>query len=502
MKKKILGLTLTLLLLMVAANGLWAQNTPAGILESPQSASTQGRYRSNADDFIRSDYYTNVKFNTFYAYTSFASTNRASLGFGTKLGSAYLSLYYGGNFWSGTQPWNNVDAFQVGWPGGGRSAPTYTFNFSSNADADAWVPYTNANTTRDNRVALLLGVANMGFRLSYASTHQSFKNNNFALAKTVTTAGVPNLYTTDYYKSFQTDYGVIAPQLEWAMAKDLTEKNGFRPRIAVTLNFNRNYWKHEDYELNGATFGEEIERSNNYVEPHLAIYPNGFHVYNKDGFRLTLDLEYEMRLRMYKNEYSYWEGSVLKTSTIKGLNNGNNLSENSYIDNLLTPSLAGQWSGGNLALRFKLNLPLGFNSAGTTAMDTGLTGSVLVKDGTDSKVSALRFQPNLRLAAQWKALPEKLHLNIGARLDLGNINRTTTTSSTYVNNIVVPLGDTTTVATTYGNTTNALGLGLTFLPTENLAFEANCGISANNSIRAFDAAGLFAFGSILASLKY
>jgi hypothetical protein len=170
------------------------------------------------------------------------------------------------------------------------------------------------------------------------------------------------------------------------------------------------------------------------------------------------------------------------------------------MDNLLTPSVAGQWSGGNLALRFKLNLPLGFNSTGTTAMR--VTGSNLVKDGADSKASALRFEPNLRLAAQWKAIPDKLHLNMGGRLTFSNIARTTTKRSTYADNIVNPFGNSTAVATTYGDTANALGLGVTFLPTGNLNFEANCGISTNNSIRAFDAAGLFSFGSILVSLKY
>ncbi|MDR0487557.1 MAG: hypothetical protein LBG91_04850, partial [Treponema sp.] len=162
--KRIFGLTAALLLSAVA--GLWAQNTPAGILESPQSTSSQGRYRSTADNFIRTDAYGDVKFDKFFAYTSFypGSTSRASLGFATKVGSAYLGLYYGGNFWSGIQPWNSTEVDQD-FKDAKKTFPTYT----------TAPEYSNANTTTDNRFAVLIGAANMGFRLSYASTYQSFK---------------------------------------------------------------------------------------------------------------------------------------------------------------------------------------------------------------------------------------------------------------------------------------------------------------------------------------
>ena len=492
--KKIFGLTLALLLLMIAANGLWAQTattSPTGILESPQSISTQGRYRSNADDFIRSDYYANVKFNTFYAYSSFAPfasatstntglTNMAALGFATKLGGAYLAAYYGGNFWSNKSRFNHNDA-NYPFNGGDKTFPSYATPTISTTD----VP--------QNRFALLLGIANMGIRLSYASTHNFFNKDDIVVT------GTPNAY----YKSYKTAFGVIAPQIEWAMAKDLTEKNGLRPKVGVTLNLSRDYLRSQAYNaVNGTAYDEQITRSNNYVEPHLVINPNGFHVYNKNGFRLTLDLDYELRLRMFSNEYNYTDGGDVKTNKIKGYNTGTALSEKSYIDNLLTPSLAGQWSGGNLALRFKLNLPLGFNSEGTTAV-TDNNGN-LQKNGTDAKAFDIRFQPNLRLAAQWKALPDKLHLNIGARLDLSNLSRTTTKTSTYIADVKNDNADTKGVTTTLGATRNAFGLGITFLPTENLIFEACAGITTgnNNQIRVFAADGIFTFGSILASLKF
>jgi hypothetical protein len=211
MNRKIFGTSLALALLMIAANGLWAQTAPAPFLESPQSQATQGRFRSNADDFIRSDYYTTLQFNTFYAHTSFASTSRAaSLGFATKLGGLYLAAYYGGTFWFNKTIFDYTEQ-DLQFNGEFRTFPTY-----------ATVPQTGANFggAPDNRFAILLGVANMGFRFSYASTHEHFDKDDI-------------VYNGDFYRNYAIAYGTIAPQLEWAMAKDLTEKTDSDPKWAL-----------------------------------------------------------------------------------------------------------------------------------------------------------------------------------------------------------------------------------------------------------------------------
>jgi hypothetical protein len=490
MNRKIFGSSLALALLMVAANGLWAQNQPTPILVSPQSQSTQGRFRSNADDFIRSDYYTNLKFNTFYAHTSFASASRASsLGFATKVGGLYLAAYYGGTFWANKTRFSYTEG-DIFFNGDWRTVPTYG-GFYGDPIPTNGTGFGTANP--DNRFAILLGLANMGFRLSYASTHEDFDESDF-------------VHDGTFYSNYVIAYGVIAPQLEWAMAKDLTEKNGLRPKVGLTLNFNRNYQREQTYNpADGKTNDEWISYSRNYVEPHLVLNPNGFHVYNKDGFRLTVDLDYELRFRMYSNEYSYvnTEGNV-RIETIKGLFAGGptgGLTENSYMDNLFTPSLAGQWSNEKIGLKFKLSLPLGITSTGTTTMR--LDSDYRLAMAADSKATALRFLPNLCLAAQWKALPDKLHLNIGGRLDLSNITRTSTESSAYdANGDKVEHSDSKRVARNFDNTRNQLTLGVSFLPIENLTFEANCGIGANNAAQVFAADGLVSFGSILAGLKF
>jgi hypothetical protein len=51
-------------------------------------------------------------------------------------------------------------------------------------------------------------------------------------------------------------------------------------------------------------------------------------------------------------------------------------------------------------------------------------------------------------------------------------------------------------------TENELSLGLTFLPTDNITFEANLGIAPDNLISVFDPSGLLSFANLLVSVKW
>jgi hypothetical protein len=193
-------------------------------------------------------------------------------------------------------------------------------------------------------------------------------------------------------------------------------------------------------------------------------------------------------------------GGIYKTEKIKGFANDTTLSENSWVRNLITPSLAGQWSGGNLALRFKLNLPFQFTYEKATGMRLNTDGYYLVKNGADSDTTTFGFTPNLRLAAQWRALPDKLHLYAGARLNLSNITHVNVDSVDYTTGVATT--STKTITDTFDNTGNQFRLGVTFLPTQNLTFEAACGIGTNNSISVFDPNGLLNFTTLLVGLKF
>jgi hypothetical protein len=202
MKNRVFTLTL---LLMIAVTGVWAQNLPGNIWSSPQSTTTEGRYRSNADDFIRPDAYTNVNFNKWFGMVAFISNYGdsdtdaiATAGFATKINDLYIGAFYGGNFWTGS-PTNNFTERKIT----GNTFPDNTYNIYNTPNVEPG-PVNNA--------AILIGIADMGFRLTYRTNHQLFNKSDFVIGNE--TSGY------QLYRNYQAESGYIAPQIAWGRAKD------------------------------------------------------------------------------------------------------------------------------------------------------------------------------------------------------------------------------------------------------------------------------------------
>jgi hypothetical protein len=472
-------LILIAVIFSVIAGFAFPQAMPGGF-ESPQSAATQGRYRSMSDNYIRPDAFSGVSFKNYFLMTSFAAVNRATIGFATKVNNLYIGIGYFGSFWANYTAYNSTEIRSNPWDTGVRTFSRY----------DTITP---TGERPENRLALLFGLPNMGFRITYSTRHEFFSSEDI-------------LYNEDYYKSNKAAAGFISPQLAWALTKDLTP-NGIRPWATIDLNFNRNYQEFEIYESNGTALGKQINHSQNYTEPVFSTGLGGYTFYrNESGFRASADLDYTLTITSYKNEYSYFDGTNFKISTIKGANINGNLTETESTANLFTPSVSGQWSGGNLALRFKLNLPVTLTNRESTGMainnENPMDGR-LEQHGNDSKIITIGFAPNLRLAAQWKIL-SNLTLNVGGRITVNAISRTTTKSESYDQGIKPP--DSVTlkqITKTFGGTANQLSAGVTFNATSNLTFEAACGVSTGGiNVFSSDTDGLLNFTRLLVSLKF
>jgi len=496
--KNIIGLTTALLLSILTASSLWAQliDLPGGSFNSPQSDATQGRIRSMADDSLRPDAYKNVKFDNWYGFTSFANRNAAALGVAAKFGDTYLSTFYRGNFWAGlngshhTYTERQAAAFQGG---GDKLFSRYAFTAEPNV----------FTTTPNNTVGILLGVADMGFRLAFNSTYQSFNESDIEAVVSGTTP------STAFYKSYETVSGNLHPQLVWSMAKNIA-KNGIRPYIGAEVLFSSNFTKLEEYDTDasaspGGTLGFKVANSQNYIEPRFTAGVGGYTLHSKDGFSLSTDLEYAMQLRLFDNEYHYFNGTANIVSTINGVNENGALSENSYINNQIMPLLAGSWTKDNLALRFQLRLPIIIRATEKNRMtlNTALNDGSLWKNGDNEKSVLFGFEPQLRLAARWTIVPN-LSLNAGGRIAFGNMSLTSTEGSNYTDD--TKNYDFNGQTQSFGTTTYALTLGITLNATEKLSFEATSGVSNNtsNSINIFEtgAGGLFNFTNLLISLKF
>jgi hypothetical protein len=476
------------LVMFAMLNGIvYAQNVPGGFT-SPQSTATAGRLRSPADDFIRPSSYPSAGVTSTFLMTSFASENTVHFGYAQKFGDLYFAGYYGGSFWLNTVRDSYTEQTVPWLNNSNKAVPVY-----NNIPSISGVP--------DNRFSFLVGMMDMGFRLSLITTYRSFSNTDFLDSNSNTG-----------YKSFDTANGHITPQIAWSMAKNFSD-NGIRPFITIDLGFIRNYRMSETYNmLDGTSGGVAVANSQNYFQPVVNMGLGGYNLATLGGFRISADFEYRFTLRMYKNEYSYLDSSSkFSTSTIKGLNTNGVFSENSYFENLFTPSLSASRNIDKIALRANFSLPFTIRNEGETGMDiqTNSTSGSLVKNGIDGSMTTLIFQPRLRVAAQWRFIPQ-IALNVGGDINVMAMNRSVAKGETFTNGVKDTDSSYKSVSIGNKTTTNRLTAGFSINATSNMTIEAVCGMSssnsvinANNRISFFDPAdGLFSFGSLLLSFRF
>jgi hypothetical protein len=467
------------ILILAAAGMIFAQ-------ESPTSTTTGGLFTTAADNFMVVNQYDSVEFEKNLALVSFAQNSKANLGFATKTGSLYIGAFYSGNFWSGLVPFDYTEQYTT-WPGGDKTVRNYDFTAG---DPRAQIKTKVDSGGIDNNFGVLLGVADMGFKLSFSAQHQGFKDENFAA---ITTG--PDMYL----KSGEADYGFLTPGLAWGFAKDLTE-NGIRPYVTLDLKLVRDYLKYVDADTGNTT----ILASGNYANLALGLGLGGFTFYKKEAFELSFDVDYVLDFDIPgQNEYSYPDGGGTKVKTFNGLyGGGNDYSEASYIGNDLTPALYGIWSDEKFSFAFGVGLNLNFHTDTTGAMVLNASNS-LVKEGASVEEVYFGFEPTFNLAAQWQIHP-KFALNIGGEIKLNAVSTTTTTTEGYANGSKLSNAKTVAVVSGVGGTDNKLSLGTIFDMTKNLTVEASCGISnAINAISVFDTTnGLFIFGNILFTAKF
>jgi len=483
-------LVLAALLLAVNSSALWAQGLPAGIWSSPQNIATEGRFRSDADDFIRVDAFNNLSFDNWFGMISFLqdAQNRAiaTIGFATNVRNIYIAVFYNGNFWANA-PTNNPIERQFGAdnaPAGGQPGVTYRVFGSINVAPDPI-----------NNVALLIGFADMGFRLTYRTNYQSFSDGNIVVGNQL-------------YRNFSAGQGYLAPQIAWGMARDLT-RNGIRPYVTLDLVFNRHFSRMETVGPDaGGNTGERVERSSNFFAPQLALGLGGFTFFSNDaGFSSAVDFDYELAFRIYNNEFSYLDGNTFRIGQIRGTNNPGTfpLVERSYMSNTFIPAISGSWRQDRIALGFRLNLPLMLTTESSAIM--GLSPSNdLINAGTSDSRTTFAFQPDLRLGLQYVLIQDRFTLNAGARIQTTAISLARISREIYneggnrIHSERIHLDS-------YGGTfASNFHIGLNFNFLENVWLEATTGVSGAfgdyQAIDIFMPGGLFSFGRIMVGLRF
>ena len=486
-------LVLAAFLLTVNLSILQAQGLPAGIWSSPQNITTEGRFRSDADDFIRVDAFTNLNFDNWFGTVSFLQDNMhrpiATVGFAANARNMYIAAFYSGNFWT-SAPVNNPTERQFSadnLPAGTLPNVTYrVFTFINVAP----IPVNNA--------ALLIGFADMGFRLAYRTNHQSFRDSNIVIGTA----------EQRLYRNFSTAHGYLAPQIAWGMARDLTG-NGIRPYVTLDLLFNRHFLRMETAapDADGNT-GERVERSSNYFAPQLTFGLGGFTFFRNDsGFSSSVDFDYELMLRIYNNEFSYLDGNTFRIGQIRGTNipGGFPLVERSFISNRFIPAISGSWRQDRIALGFRLDLPVTFSIERDAIM--GLNPSnELINAGDSRSRTVFSFQPDIRLGLQFALVPDRFTLNAGARIQPTAISLIRVFREVY-NTAGDRVHSERIHQNSYDGTfVSRFHIGLNFNFLENIWVETTTGITNaygnDQAIDIFRPGGLFSFGRIMVGMRF
>jgi hypothetical protein len=466
---------------------------PVDFMTSPQSRATMGLFGSDADDFIAPAWYNGVEFDKFYAVTSFGDFDADAyirLGFATRLGKGeekagtYLGLFYGGTLLSGH---HTVTVTDVEGPFGASGATTKYKSYSQ-------APFTNSP---NYRLGVLLGIGDMGIRLSLGSTHQTFNKKEVVVAST-------------QYQVYKINQGWLAPQVAFGLTKNIIEK-GIRPTVTLDVPI---YTVNQET-LGTATGANTYIHKNSYSNPSLAVNLGGLTLKEGENAELSLDLDYTLNFTIYNTTrtvnatsgtgVTQVKGKGYYGTTFGGTTTTGNYIEPTYLSNNFVPSIGASWSNERVGISSRLYLDLDFIHSQTkryTQYDTTVT----LADNHTEKNSIFEFTPTIDIGIQFWAVPNKLAFNIGGALDLSSATITTTTWDPE------PSNNKKRTSITNGTTDSNFALGATFNFTENVGLQAMTGVgeynadgrlTASKEASVFDtASGIFCFSSVLLSVKF
>jgi hypothetical protein len=497
------------------------------------------------DNIVSPGFYNDIQFDKWIGYASFASgyglannSERGYLGSAVKIGSTYVGVYYGGNFGYGyfrpdfyemdvkgdTNPKGGAGGWSTDEPDGYKSFKVFQMPYGSTSDFqfdifDKDVKSNESKHRNDNRVMVLVGIADMGFRLGYASTHTSYTGTDVAVEydKDPLPSSDPSKPPVDtpvfyYYKDFSIAHGWIIPSLAWSMARDLTPR-GIRPSLSIDWGIAQNYSRYSDYKKDGET----VQYSRNYMEPVITANLNGYEYYENSGLTLSADFVYQLTLGIFNNDYSYGPDTGIKTNSIKGfvdrdiVSREYILNEYDFSSHLIEPSTSLSWDQGKLSLKAGLYLPVALTSEKDSPMILKADDSGDLEHSTENIERSsfiFSFSPRLDMAAQYRVVPNKFNINIGGCFQQQGIGWTATDYTEYTRSggevLVKDNGQFKRHETNWGNFSTTLRAGFTFFFSENFALDAATGIRSGRDINVFGtgADSITNFGSIMVMVTF
>ena len=506
-----LPLAAAAVVLVLIAGKLYAE--PLFGTSSPQGDVTLGKFESDADNYMSVRNYANMDFGKWWSVISYKayldsptpnSSDLVQVGFATRIGGLYAGLSYNGN------GWKDLGSLR----GAGDNINTYT---QETISGKTWKVFDIAPQPLlgfyglRNEAALLLGFADMGLKLYYASNYQSNTQADYAVRES---GGLK------YYKSWQEECGHINPGITWGMSRELLPGRGIKPQVNIDLDLIRDNQAQEEFadasDPQLGTKGKQIIFSNNAFIPGINLGLGGFSLTRVNNFSLDLDLDYGIKMYFYDNEYSYADSnSKYQIKRLQGgrVRNSSQFADIFEIQHALSPSINAGWSGDRLGLALKLGVLMTsytktetFKALKPDINGIPLTDGSIVKHADDDKITEYTLEPAIDLAMQWAIVPSRLFLNAGGKLSVFKI------ISNTLDRYVYEYGDLDRtkieVTNTFYSASTNLFLGLTFNLSPNLELQAALGVGSNNDINVFNSSfsnltgGFLNFGNILVTLKF
>jgi hypothetical protein len=513
---------IVLLLLALVGVGAFAQvgalfdpmaepREPSGYVAAPSNNAAGNRVGDWYVDLFEPTAYK-IPVEQWGAFASFApgfasTPAAAAFGFGTKLGNdMFLAAYYGGNGFSGFLPVSTTT--ESGGPADGKAEREKftTYDFGQIAGFES---------IKDNRVAVLFGVADMGFRLGYATTYDSFNAKDVDLGPTpIPQLGFLGTTAPRKFDEISAANGMQDIELTWGMTKALTSV-GFQPEVNATIRIVSNNAMFDVYGEAAANPKPFTAHSANYLEPSFYLATGNFTLARQGGFAFRADLMLQYTMRTYSNEASYiGENFEVKTVSITGTNiwttnalgagdpvsSAEVTNDQSYSDIFVRPRVQFNWTGENVGLNARFVFGNNFISESYTELNASGDALKDLKKAETATVSTstYKFSPEVQLGARYD-MNERLTLRFGGRISLGNITSTTTETKDLSEGDYKDSTKTEKSAT-FADFRPGFTTGFAFKLTENLIVDTISAVNGGNGVALLG--NFLTFSRIMVVLKF
>ena len=457
MKTKFMFISCTLALIMSAAV-LWAQEMPT----SPTNDATAGIVAAEADQFMSTLEWGSVSFNKAFVYLDYtAGKNIVDIGAAFKAGPVYIGSYYNGNFGSFNTEADKQTLTTT--PTFGTGAAAGTFHNVKRSDKTDF----GNNYGGSHKAAMLIGYGNMGFQVGYKQSGSSKIGKYHGGAKKLdsieTNTGLGGLVsTTDTtydpkgfvkeatytpYVAFGMNIPVGAMTISPTAALEVAVNQKAQYGLETKLNkkddthyqLNKSANKSNSNAFTGITakVGAGIDLGgalNSYVNIGYEFTVNAYGKTYQDlaGGKHKVKGTYDIKIDTVEDDYnSGFNGIHEVTKTFKA-----DITEKTFFSNVLKPEYSLQKDfTDRLSLFAKVECPI------TVEVDNGVMTTINKKVVTtenlqDSKVhenktvttvvseptkttkkTTVKVEPAAMAAITYAAIPNRLSLNLGTKIN-------------------------------------------------------------------------------------